>query len=184
MPLNCGISSGVDVNCDALRKPGGLSREAWGFNLSDLTAPLPVDQANYVTDLPLATYTGLYKFAGTKYSHEFTWTEQTSDGGNKSYQQNLTLRLFNSNPTDDASIEDLGVSDTVFVVKTNAGEFLILGAENGLTSDGSTGGAGRQAVDATTSQIVLVGTERFLPKRLLIGGSAAETLAYLNSRTV
>jgi len=140
MPLNCGISSGVDVNCDDLRKPGGLSREVWGFNLSDLSSPLPVTLANYVTNLPLITYRGLYKFGGTKFSHEFTWTEQTSDGGNKSYQQSLTLRLFNSNPTDDAAIEDLGVADTVFIVKTNAGEFLILGAENGLTSDGSTAG--------------------------------------------
>jgi hypothetical protein len=184
MPLNCGIEGGIDVNCDDLRKPGGLSREAWGFNLSDLTAPLPVELAAYVTNIPLATYRGLYKFAGTKFSHEFTWTEQTSDGGNKSYQQSLTLRLFNSNPTDDSVIEDLSVADTVFVVRTNAGEFLILGAENGLTSEGSTGGAGRQAVDATTSQIVLIGTERFLPKRLLIGGSAAATLQYLNSATV
>lgn len=184
MALNCGITNGVDVNCDDLRKPGGLSREVWSFNLSDLTAPLPVDQAAYITDLPLATYAGLYKFSGTKFSHEFTWTEQTSDGGNKSYQQQLTLRLFNSNPTDDAALEDLGVADTVHVVKTNAGEFLILGAENGLTSNGSTGGAGRQATDATTSQIILEGTERFLPKRLLIGGSAAATLAYLNARTL
>jgi hypothetical protein len=61
---------------------------------------------------------------------------------------------------------------------------LIYGAENGLTSDGSTGGAGRQATDATTSSIVLVGTERFLPKRLLIGGSTTTTLAYLNAATV
>ncbi|HEU5290541.1 MAG TPA: hypothetical protein VFU05_07875, partial [Cyclobacteriaceae bacterium] len=63
-------------------------------------------------------------------------------------------------------------------------EFLILGAENGLGSDGSTGGSGRQSIDSTTSQIILVGTERFLPKRLLIGGSAANTLAYLNAATV
>lgn len=184
MALNCRFTSGIDVNCDDLRKPGGLAREAWGFNLSDLTAPLPVTSAAYVTNLPLSTYRGLYKFSGTKYSHEFTWTEQTSDGGNKSYVQNLTLRLFNSNPTDDAAIEDLGVADSVWIVRTNAGEFLILGAENGMGSDGSTGGSGRQSVDATTSQIVLVGTERFLPKRLLIGGSAANTLAYLNAATV
>lgn len=183
MALNCRITSGIDVNCDSLRKPGGLSREVWSFNLSDLTAPLPVELAQYVTNLPLATYQGLYKFSGTKYSHEFTWTEQKGDGGNVSYIQSLTLRLFNSTPTDDATIEDLAVSDTVHIVKTNAGEFLILGAENGLSSDGSTGGAGRQSVDATTSQIVLVGTERFLPKRLLIGGSATATLAYLNAAT-
>ena len=184
MPLNCLISSGINVNCDDLRKPGGLYREAWVFNLSDLSAPLAVTSENYITNLPLTTYRGLYKFEGTKYSHEATWTEQTADGGNKSYQQSVTLRLFNSTPTHDAAIEDLGVAEVVVITRTNAGEFLIWGAENGLTSDGSTGGSGRQATDPTTSQIILVGTERFLPKRLLVGGSAAKTLAYLNAATV
>lgn len=183
MALNCRIGSGVDVNCDDLRKPGGLFREAWVFNLSDLSAPLAVATADYITNLPLTTYQTLYKFASTKYAHEATWTEQTGDGGNKSYQQSVTLRLFNSNPTDDAAIEDLGVAEVGVIVRTNAGEFLIYGAENGLTSDGSSGGSGRQATDPTTSSIVLVGTERYLPKRLLIGGSATNTLAYLNAAT-
>lgn len=181
---NCLIAAGIGISCDDLRKPGGLGRDAWAFNLADLTSPLPIDSAQYVTNIPLSTYRGLYKFSGAKYSHEFTWTEQVSDGGNVSYGQSLTLRLFNNDPTDDAAIEDLGVGETVWIVKTNAGEFLILGAENGLSSNGSTGGTGRQATDATTSSIVLVGTERFLPKRLLIGGSATTTLAYLNAATV
>lgn len=184
MALNCGISSGIDVSCDDLRKPGGLFRELWAFNLSDLRNPLPVTAAGYITDIPLTTYVGLFKFAGTKFSHEAVWTEQTSDGGNKSYQQQVTMRIFNANPTDDASLEDLGVAEVVVVARSNAGEFLIFGAENGLTSDGSTGGSGRQATDATTSQIILIGTERYLPKRLLIGGSASTTLSYLNAMTV
>lgn len=183
MPIQCGITAGIDANCDSLRKPGGLFREAWGFNLSDLRVPIDVTLAEYVTSLEFNTYRSLFKFVGTKYSHEANWTENTSDGGNKSYTQTVTLRLFNSTPTDDATIEDLGVSEVGILVKTNAGEFLIYGAENGLTSNGSSGGAGRQAVDATTSQIVLIGTERFLPKRLLISGSAAATLAYVNALT-
>lgn len=181
---NCLFNTGIGVTCDTLRKPGGLFKDAWGFNLSDLTSPLPVDLAQYVTNIPLATYRGLYKFSSTKFSHDFTWTEQKSDGGNPSYVQTLTLRLFNSTPTDDAAIEDLSLADSVWIVKTNAGEYLILGAENGLGSEGSTGGSGRQSIDATTSQIILVGTERFLPKRLLIGGSAANTAAYLAAATV
>lgn len=183
MPLNCRIVEGIDINCDDLRKPGGLYREAWVFNQTDLVSPLNVSAETYVTNLPLVTYRGLYKFAGSKYSHEATWTEQTSDGGNKSYQQSVTLRVFNNTPEADSAIEDLGVAEVGVIVRTNAGEFLIYGAENGLTSDGSSGGSGRTATDATTSSIVLVGTERFLPKRLLIGGSAANTLAYLNAAT-
>lgn len=183
MPIDCRLTSGIGVNCDALRKPGGLFREVWAFNLGDLSAPLPVDSEGYITDIPFSTYVSLYKFEGTKYSHEAVWTEQTSDGGNKSYQQTVTLRLFNSTPSDDAAIEDLGVAEVVIITKSNAGEFQIWGAENGLSSDGSTGGPGRQATDATTSSIILVGTERFLPKRLLVGGSATNTLAYLNAAT-
>lgn len=181
MPIACGIQNGIDASCDSLRKPGGLGREAWAFNLSDLRNALPVSSEGYITDLPLNTYQGLYKFSSAKYNFEYTWTEQTGDGGNKSYQISLTLRLFNSTPTDDAVIEDLGVSETVFVIKTNAGEYLILGAENGLSSDGSTGGAGRQATDPTTSSVVLVGVERFLPKRLNI---ASGTAAYLEAMTI
>lgn len=181
---NCLFNTGMGVTCDDLRKPGGLFKDAWGFNLTDLTAPIDVSAASYVTNLPLATYRGLYKFSSTKFSHEFTWTEQKGDGGNVSYLQSLTLRLFNSTPTDDAAIEDLQLADSVWVVKTNAGEYLILGAENGLGSEGSTGGSGRQSIDSTTSQLILVGTERFLPKRLLIGGSAANTAAYLAAATV
>lgn len=183
MPVICGISAGLDANCDSLRKPGGLSKDVWAFNLADLRVPIPVELANYVTDLEFNTYRSLYRISSTKYSHEATWTEQTSDGGSKSYLQSVTLRVFNSNPTDDATIEDLGVAEVGLIVKTNAGEYLIYGAENGLSSDGSTGGAGRQAIDATTSQIVLVGTERFLPKRLLIGGSQAATAAYIAAMT-
>lgn len=183
MPLNCRVVEGIDINCDDLRKPGGLYREAWVFNLTDLVSPLNVSAQDYITNLPLTTYRGLYKFAGSKYSHEATWTEQTSDGGNKSYNQSVTLRIFNSNPAHDAAIENLGVAEVGVIVKTNAGEYLIYGAENGLTSDGSTGGSGRTATDATTSSIILVGTERFLPKRLLIGGSLANTAAYIAAAT-
>lgn len=183
MPEICGIAAGIGVTCNDLRKPGGLFKDAWAFNIDDLRNPLAVEVDGYITDLPMDTYRLLYKFQSTKFSHEATWTEQTGEGGNKSYRQQVTLRLFNSNPTDDAVLEDLGVSNVGVIVKTNAGEFLIYGAENGLTSEGSTGGSGRQGTDATTSQVILVGDERFLPKRLLIGGSATLTQAYIDAMT-
>lgn len=183
MALNCGISAGIDLNCDDLRKPGGINRDAWAFNKSDLRVPIDVTIADYVKDLEFNTYKSLYKLSGTKFSHEAKWTENTSDGGSKSYGQEVDLRLFNSNPTDDAVIEDLGVAEVCIITKTNSGEFLIWGAENGLTSDGSSGGTGRQATDATTTQLVLKGVERFLPKRLLIGGSNAATQAYIDAMT-
>lgn len=181
-PLGCGISDGIDINCEDLRKPGGLYRTVWAFNLGDLRNPIDVTQAAYITDLPFNIYRSLYVFESTKFSHDATWQQQNGDGGNISYIQTVNLRLSNNDPAADRVIEDASVSELGIITRSNAGEYLIWGAENGLASDpATTGGTGRQSTDSTFTQLTLVGTERFLPKRLLIGSSASQTLAYLNA---
>lgn len=185
MPLDCGISSGIDITCQNLRKPGGLYRVVWAFNKGDLRIPIDVTLAAYITDLELVTYRGLYKFESTKFSHEAVWSQQTGDGGNISYLETVTLRLPNSDPAADKVIEDASVSELVVITRSNAGEYQIWGAENGISSgDGTQGGAGRQSTDSTFTTLVLTGVERYIPKRLLIGGSDANTLAALNAMTV
>lgn len=185
MPLEgCGISNGIDINCADLRKPGGYYRTVWAINKEDFRVPIDVTLAAYVTSLELNTYVGLYRLDSTKYSHEATWAQQNGDGGNVSYSQTVTLRLPNSDPTSDKVIEDASVAELVIITRSNAGEYQIWGAENGLSSgDGTTGGAGRQATDSAFTTLVLTGVERYLPKRLLIGGSDAATLAALNAMT-
>lgn len=182
MPLQCGISNGIDITCEDLRKPGGVYRIAWAFNLGDLRLPIDVTIADYVTNLEFLIYRSLYVFESTKFSHDATWQQQNGDGGNISYIQTVNLRVANSDPAADRVIEDASVSELGIITRSNAGEFQIWGAENGLSSDpATTGGTGRQSTDSTFTQLTLVGTERFLPKRLLIGGSSAATLAYLNA---
>lgn len=184
MPLNCGISDGGDINCLDLRRPGGLYRIVWVFNLADLRVPINVTIADYVTNLEFNTYMILYRFESTKFSHEAVWAQQNGDGGNISYQQTVTLRLPNFNPASDKVIEDASVAELGVITRSNSGEYQIWGAENGVSSgDGTTGGSGRQGTDSTFTTLVLTGVERFLPKRLLVGGSDANTLAYLNART-
>lgn len=184
-PLNCGISDGMGIDCEDLRKPGGLYRAAWVFNLSDLRTPIDVTIADYVTNLNFSTYRSLYLFESAKFSHEGTWQQQNGDGGNISYLQTVILRLANNNPAADKVIEDASVAELGVIVKTNAGEFLIFGAENGLSAGpATTGGTGRQSTDSTFTQLNLVGTERYLPKRLLIGGSATTTQLYLDAAVV
>lgn len=182
MPLNCGIADNIEITCDDLRKPGGLYSIAWVFNLSDLRVPINATLETYITDLEFLTYRSLYTFESTKNSHEAVWVVQKGDGGNVSIQQTVTLRIPNSNPASDAVIEDAMVSDLGVITRSAAGEYQIWGAENGLGADpATTGGAGRNATDSTFTTLVLVGTERFLPKRLLVGGSDANTLAYLTA---
>lgn len=185
LALDCGIGNGMDITCDDLRKPGGVYRAAWVFNLSALRTPIPVTSEDYITNLNFNTYVSLYKFESVKFSHEGTWQQQNSDGGAISYLQTVILRVGNNNPTHDAVIQDASVAELGVILKTNAGEYLIFGAENGLSSSPeTTGGTGRQSTDNTFTQLTLTGTERYLPKRLLIGGSASTTQLYLDSATV
>lgn len=182
MALDCGISDGFDINCQDLKKPGGLFRKVWVANLGDFRLPVDVTLATYITDLEFSTYQSLYAFESVKFSHDATWVQQNGDGGNVSYLQTINLRVANSNPAGDKVIEDASVAELVVITRSNAGEYLIWGAENGLSSDAATtGGTGRQSTDSTFTQLTLVGTERYLPKRLLVGGSSAATLAYLTA---
>ena len=183
--LGCGISGGFSVSCADLRRPGGLFRTVWVFNLDDLRVPINVELSTYITTLEFLTYRSLYEFSSTKFSHEAVWTQQVSDGGNISYLQTVTLRLPNFDPTTDKVIEDASVSDLVVITRNNAGEYQIWGAENGISANASTtGGSGRQSTDSAYTTLVLEGTERFLPKRLLVGGTDANTLAYLTAATI
>lgn len=183
MPLNCGITDGIDISCDSLKKPGGLYRDVWAINKGDFRVPIDVTLAAYITNLELNSYALLYKMSSTKFAHEAVWAEQLGDGGNVSYSQTVTLRLPNSDPTSDKVIEDASVAELVILTRSNAGEYQIWGAENGLSAgDGTTGGPGRQATDSTFTTLVLVGVERYLPKRFLVG-TDGNTLAYLNART-
>lgn len=184
MALDCGITDGIGIDCEDLRKPGGYYRAVWAFNLASLRIPIDVSLAAYVTSLEFLTYLSLYKFESTKFSHEAVWAQQNGDGGNVSYLQTVTLRLPNSNPAADKVIEDASVSELGIITRSNAGEYQIWGAENGLSSgDGTTGGNGRQSTDSTFTQLVLTGVERYLPKRLLIGGTDAATMAALDAMT-
>lgn len=176
----CGIRSGIGFVCDDLRKPGGYYSTVYIFNKEDLRVPIDVTLETYLTDIELVTYRGMYKFTSAKYSHEATWALQRSDGGSVSFLQTVTLRLPNSTPTSDVIMEDAAVSELVVITRSNAGEYQIWGAENGLSGgDGTQGGAGRQATDSAFTTLVLTGTERYLPKRLLRGTDAA-TLQFLN----
>lgn len=186
MPLeDCGIRGGIGIDCSDLRKPGGVYRSVWVFNLSDLRVAIDASIAGYITNLEFQTYLALYLFSSTKFSHEAIWTQQNGDGGNVSYLQTVTLRLPNNTPETDKVIEDASVAELGVITRSNSGEYQIWGAENGLSSgDGTTGGTGRQSTDSTFTTLVLTGVERYLPKRLLIAGSDPATLAYLNARVV
>ena len=181
--MACTITSGISITCDALKRVGGLNKRFWLFNISNLTTPIVALTDGYVTDINLATYATLYKFEGNKYSHSFEINEQRSDEGNVQWEHKLMAKIVNTDPTADAILEDLAVSEVGAIVQTGNNEFLILGAQNGLTSTESKLASGQKSGDSSSSAITLTGNEQSIYKRLLVGGSVNSTLAYLNART-
>lgn len=181
--MACGISSGLSITCDALKRVGGINKRVWLGNISDLASPIVALTDGYVTNIPLSTYRTLYKIEGTKYAHFFEINEQRGEEGNVQWEHKLMLRIANTDPTSDALLEDLTVSEVFAIVQTNNNEFIILGAQNGLTSTESKLKSGQKSGDSSSSEITLLGNEQSLYKRLL-RVDVNTTLTMLNAMTV
>lgn len=179
----CGIGAGIGINCDALKRAGGLNKRFWLGNISGLNTPMVANTDGYLTNIPLTTYLTLYQFAGPKFGHSFEVNEQRGDEGNVQWEHKLMIKLLNTTPTDDAVVEDLAVSEVFAVVQTNNLEFLVLGAQNGMTSTEAKLSSGQKSGDSSSSAMTLTGFETSIYKRLL-RTDFNTTLAYLNAMSV
>lgn len=188
MATNCGISTGLSVSCADLRRPGGLAKRLWLFNIDALRARIPVETADYVTSLEFNTYQGLYEVESAKFSFEaFAIPQKNAEGGNTLILHRLIIRALLNDPTDMAWFESLTTADVGAIVETNKGDFMIYGGSVGLampSGDGGTFGSGRLPADNTAAQITLEGPEAYMPKFFLRGGNYGTSLAYLNALTV
>jgi hypothetical protein len=189
--MACTITSGISIACADLKRAGGVNKRLWLFNIDDLSTPIIASQAGYVTNIPLTTYRTLYKIEGNKFSHSFEVNEQRTDSGNVQWEHKVLIKVFNTDPTEDAILEQLALGEFGCVVQTNNLDFLILGAQNGLTSTEAKLKSGVKSGDDSTSEITLTGIEQTVYKRLIRGGTLntdpatiAATLAYLNAITV
>jgi hypothetical protein len=181
--MSCGISSGVGITCDALRKVGGVKKSAFAFNINDLNA-LTISGSGYVTALNFATYAGLYELQGKKSSHSggYTLVNQTP-GGNKFYNHNVMLTLFPENPAEDTTVEDLAVSDVAFILEDNNQQFFLYGAYNGMEQTEGVQTTGQEATTNIGDVLTFVGEEQKKPLRILVTDYAT-TKAYIESLVV
>lgn len=186
--MACTITNGVNIICSDLKRSGGLNKRLWLFNLDDLAQPIVTTQAGFVTNIPLTTYRTLYKIEAAKFAHSFEVNEQVTESGNVQWEHKLMMKLFNTDPTEDLTLETLTIGEFGAIIQTNNLEFLILGAQNGMSSTESKLKSGKKPGDDSTSDITLTGIEQNIYKRLLRQGSIASdptainaTLAYLNA---
>lgn len=185
--MSCAIGSGIGITCADLKRVGGVNKRIWLFNLDDLRTGIDVTQS-YVSTLNLITYATLYKFEGAKYSHSAESKLVRTDAGNVSWEHTVNLKINNTTYQEDAVLEALGVSEVGAIVQTNNNEFLIYGAQNGLTCTEQVDPTGVKLGDDESTTVKLSGSEPSLPKRLIIaagtsGNITQQTLFYLNSIT-
>jgi hypothetical protein len=178
--MGCRVTAGISIECDDLKRAGGLAKKIWIGNLADLRVQIDNTLSSYHTSIEFTTYASLKAFEGGKFSHEASSTLQVGEGGNVSYQHQVILRLINNDPTDDATLEDFATSDVFAIVQTNNNEFKIYGAGAGLSASAETDTSGRQVTDSSLTTITLTGVDRFKPKRFL-RTDVSTTLTYLNA---
>lgn len=177
---NCTITGGIDIICADLRRTGGIAKNVWLFNITNLRAAINVDSEDYITTIELNTYATLYRFEGAKFAHSASSNLAKTDSGNVSFTHELNMKVFNTNPTDDVTLQNLTVAEVGAVIQTNNDEFFIYGAGNGLSASSVTTQTGKNAGDDSTTTVVLTGSERTLPKRFLVTNKTL-TLAWLNA---
>lgn len=165
--MGCTISAGITIGCNDLKRVGGLNKRLWLFNMDDLASSIVALTSGYVTNIPLTTYRTLYKIEGPKFAHSFSIKEQRTEEGNVAWEHSLMVKVFNTDPTEDAILENLTVGEFGAIVQSNNQEFYILGGQNGLTALDGEVKSGQKSGDPSTSTLTLVGVEPSVYKRLL-----------------
>lgn len=178
----CRITTGVDLNCEAVRKVGGVKQRLWiATSLEGFSVTTDVD--GYVTALNFDTYGGLVKFTGTKNGHSGGSTVQITDGGNRFFQHNVQITLMPDTPIEDDAILDLISGDYPMILEDRNGDFFLYGATNGMSITEGTQNTGTEATSAIGDILTFAGEEKTKPLRIL-DTDTATTLAKLISYEV
>ena len=176
------ILQGIDPNCDALNKRGGINKRVWVGQLSQLTG-YTTDVDGYVDSVTLSVISSvqqtLKKFIGKKFKHAATFEGVIGENVN-TVNQSLALSLYYSTPAEREAIEALFNADDVFAfVEGNYGGIEVYGIDLGLNASALTGGLQTLLNDNTAVILTLSGEQETLPKQFKTG-TLAQDIAYLD----
>lgn len=181
--MACGISSGIGIDCNGLKRVGGVGKKAWIFNIDDLSS-YTTGSDGCINQLNFNAYAGLYEFASRKQAHSGGYTPVSGgEGGNKFFQHDVQLKLFSDSCTEDQVIEALLVSEVGIILETNNEEFKLYGGYNGMEQTGGSQNSGQASASDIADTLIFQGEESDLPKRIL-DSTYAITKAYIESLVV
>ena len=184
----CAITSGIGINCETLRKIGGVNKLAYVFNITDLEDSKYNNTNEYVSAINFDTYKGLYSITSKKKSHSGGYTLVKQDpGGNVYFQHDVILKMFPEDPDEDLTIENMVVGEVGIILETNNQEFILYGAQNGMEVTEATQNTGQEPASDVADTLTFQGEEKAKPLRISVGGTGADyaaTKAYLESLVV
>lgn len=182
--MSCLITGGAGINCNALRRVGGVKKRAYVFNHSELVS-VNYDSDGYIDKLNFDAYKGLYNFKSRKSAHSGGVTAQISGaGGNKFFQHDVILKMFPDDPTEDQIMEEILVGCVGIILEDNNGEFKLYGLENGLDQTEGGENTGQEQNADVAYSLTFAGMEQLRPKRILIDNDTLATKNYLDTLVV
>jgi hypothetical protein len=181
------ILQGIDPSCDALNKVGGINKRVWVGQLSMLDNPKYTEDADgYIATIEMATISSvvqeLVTFSGKKFKNS-TANEVVVGENVNTINQQVTLALYYTTPTEREAIESLINADDVFVcVEGNYGRIEIYGIDLGLNCSAGSGGLGALLNDNTAFIVTLSDEQLTLPKqfRSATNSTLSADIAYLD----
>lgn len=160
----CIAMSGLNVNCDDIKKIGGVQGDFWALNLkNDLGEKLQYTEdptGKIITDIIVQSGSQAYLVEGEKYAHSWGHNRVKTELA-KHYAQVVAIRQLAGN--EDFLVwfdEFFTASGLVFIFETNEKRFVVLGQNNGLTGiEGDSFDSGTAADSDVTTTIDFTGEE-------------------------
>jgi hypothetical protein len=184
---NClGLLSGINPDCAALNKVGGVDKRVWFVEKKYLS--VTYDNLGYMNSLALSNIGSipakLYKFTTKRDKNVANWPMTIGENVN-TWNHGITLPLYLSTPAQVLAAENLAnADDVVCFYEENAGSIRVLGIGKGLNGSAGEGGSGTLLNDPTGYSLTLSGEEMQMPKYFSINGATASTaqnIAYLDA---
>lgn len=162
------LTRGINPNCEATRKPGGLNKRVFIGLLSDLTA-VTFGTGNVVTALTFAATKGFVTFTGKREKHNSVMALEVGENFNlRNHGVNL-VAYYNTPEELEALDSLLDVEGAFTIVETNSGELEVWGmnkgtnfANFGLKASAIEGGSGTAIVDSNIYTLAMNGNHENL----------------------
>lgn len=177
------LTRGINPNCDALRKAGGLNKRVYIGLLSDLTS-VTFAETGQITGFTFAANKGFVKFIGKKEKHN---TAMTLEVGESFTLRNHAVNLvaYYSTAEELTALDSLiDVEGLFMVAETNNGELEVWGVNNapnwanfGLTAASLQGGSGTAILDPNIYTLGFTGNHENLQKYFVSNPVTPSTLA-------